>query len=277
MPIRRRVGAVYPLRSWLQSAGRSGQGPARARPGWVVLQDQGSPAGGWVTAVAPTLRLARAATGRGEGLLGSTPRGPCAVCGGAGAPAPGDSAAADYGGPKRAQHKPGTAATTICFGSSSSTTGNCCAWAFFCDTFWKSKTNASGSRCYACSPARWSSTTFFAATRAKAPVPSGHMFSHHILKPERTPLENSVWGTPKSSGTFSTLFESRLLACKALLAQSIRTAACVRSFRYGERHPEGGGEHAARSRVCGDLGRVAEQVRKRHGAQWRQCPVAASR
>jgi len=44
-----------------------------------------------------------------------------------------------------------------------------------------------------------------------------HMFSHHILKPERTPLENSVWGTPKSSGTFSTLFKSRLLRAKTYL------------------------------------------------------------
>jgi putative DNA methylase len=38
-----------------------------------------------------------------------------------------------------------------------------------------------------------------------------HMFSHHILKPERTPIEANVWGTPKSSGSFSTLFRSRLL------------------------------------------------------------------
>lgn len=44
-----------------------------------------------------------------------------------------------------------------------------------------------------------------------------HMFSHHILKPERTPLENSVWGTPKSSGTFATLFKSRLLKAKNYL------------------------------------------------------------
>ncbi len=44
-----------------------------------------------------------------------------------------------------------------------------------------------------------------------------HMFSHHILKPERTPLENSVWGTDKSSGTFCTLFESRLLPAKRYL------------------------------------------------------------
>jgi len=38
-----------------------------------------------------------------------------------------------------------------------------------------------------------------------------HMFSHHILKPERTPIEANIWGTPKSSGSFSTLFRSRLL------------------------------------------------------------------
>jgi putative DNA methylase len=44
-----------------------------------------------------------------------------------------------------------------------------------------------------------------------------HMFSNHILKPERTPIENSVWGTEKSSGTFSTLFESRLIRAKRYL------------------------------------------------------------
>lgn len=43
------------------------------------------------------------------------------------------------------------------------------------------------------------------------------LFSHHILKPERTVLENSVWGTDKSSGTFSTLFRSRLLKAKQYL------------------------------------------------------------
>ena len=44
-----------------------------------------------------------------------------------------------------------------------------------------------------------------------------HMFSNHILKPERTPLENSVWGTEKSSGTFRSLFESRLIRAKRYL------------------------------------------------------------
>lgn len=37
-----------------------------------------------------------------------------------------------------------------------------------------------------------------------------HMFSHHILKPERVPLEANIWGTPKSSGAFSTLYANRL-------------------------------------------------------------------
>jgi putative DNA methylase len=46
-----------------------------------------------------------------------------------------------------------------------------------------------------------------------------HMFSHHILKPERAPLENNVWGTPQSSGSFSRLFKSKLLKAKRYLDQ----------------------------------------------------------
>jgi putative DNA methylase len=38
-----------------------------------------------------------------------------------------------------------------------------------------------------------------------------HMFSHHILKPERMPIEANVWGTEKSSGSFLNLFRTRLL------------------------------------------------------------------
>ena len=51
-----------------------------------------------------------------------------------------------------------------------------------------------------------------------------HMFSHHILKPERTPLENSVWGTNKSSGTFRSLFESRLMRAKHYLDEPFEIA-----------------------------------------------------
>ncbi|HAX77593.1 MAG TPA: hypothetical protein DCY88_17595, partial [Cyanobacteria bacterium UBA11372] len=51
----------------------------------------------------------------------------------------------------------------------------------------------------------------FASFKGEGTGAVRHMFSHHILKPERTPLEANLWGTPKSSGSFSTLFESRIL------------------------------------------------------------------
>jgi len=51
----------------------------------------------------------------------------------------------------------------------------------------------------------------FASYKGEGTGAVRHMFSHHILKPERTPIEANVWGTPKSSGAFSTLFRSRLL------------------------------------------------------------------
>ena len=41
-----------------------------------------------------------------------------------------------------------------------------------------------------------------------------HLFHHHILKPERTPLEANPWGTEKSSGAFSTMFSRRVLAAR---------------------------------------------------------------
>ncbi|MGB8191987.1 MAG: DNA methyltransferase [Chitinophagaceae bacterium] len=37
-----------------------------------------------------------------------------------------------------------------------------------------------------------------------------HMFSHHILKPERTPIEANLWGTNKSSGSFSGIFKAKI-------------------------------------------------------------------
>ena len=45
------------------------------------------------------------------------------------------------------------------------------------------------------------------------------IFSNHILKPERTPLENSIWGYEKSSGCFSSLFRTRLLKAKKYLEE----------------------------------------------------------
>jgi putative DNA methylase len=51
----------------------------------------------------------------------------------------------------------------------------------------------------------------FASYKGEGTGAIRHMFAHHILKPERMPVEGNVWGTPKSSGSFSTLFKSRLL------------------------------------------------------------------
>jgi len=51
----------------------------------------------------------------------------------------------------------------------------------------------------------------FASYKGEGTGAIRHMFAHHILKPERMPVEGNVWGTSKSSGSFSTLFKSRLL------------------------------------------------------------------
>lgn len=51
----------------------------------------------------------------------------------------------------------------------------------------------------------------FASYKGEGTGAVRHMFSHHILKPERAPIEANVWGTPRSSGSFSNLFRSRLL------------------------------------------------------------------
>lgn len=51
----------------------------------------------------------------------------------------------------------------------------------------------------------------FASYKGEGTGAVRHMFSHHILKPERMPLEANLWGTPRSSGSFSTMFEGRIL------------------------------------------------------------------
>jgi adenine-specific DNA methylase len=50
----------------------------------------------------------------------------------------------------------------------------------------------------------------FASYKGEGTGAVRHMFAHHILKPERVPLEANLWGTPKSSGSFSTMFERRI-------------------------------------------------------------------
>lgn len=51
----------------------------------------------------------------------------------------------------------------------------------------------------------------FASYKGEGTGAVRHMFAHHILKPERAPIEANIWGTSKSSGSFSNLFHSRLI------------------------------------------------------------------
>jgi len=51
----------------------------------------------------------------------------------------------------------------------------------------------------------------FASYKGEGTGAVRHMFAHHILKPERTPIEANIWGTPKSSGSFSGLYRTRML------------------------------------------------------------------
>ncbi len=51
----------------------------------------------------------------------------------------------------------------------------------------------------------------FASYKGEGTGAVRHMFAHHILKPERVPIEANLWGTIKSSGAFSGLYRTRLL------------------------------------------------------------------
>lgn len=51
----------------------------------------------------------------------------------------------------------------------------------------------------------------FASFKGEGTGAVRHMFAHHILKPERTPIEANIWGTSKSSGSFLNLFKSRVM------------------------------------------------------------------
>jgi putative DNA methylase len=87
--------------------------------------------------------------------------------------------------------------------------------------------------------------SMFASYKGEGTGAVRHTFSHHIVKPERTPIEANVWGTPKSSGSFSNLFRSRLL----------------RAFEYREAPTEVNGTATAKGRVCAEpfSGKVEKQ------------------
>ena len=65
----------------------------------------------------------------------------------------------------------------------------------------------------------------FASYKGEGTGAVRHMFYHHILKPERIPLEANLWGTPKSFGGFlPRLFRSRLLRAAQYARQPFELA-----------------------------------------------------
>jgi putative DNA methylase len=91
----------------------------------------------------------------------------------------------------------------------------------------------------------------FASYKGEGTGAIRHMFAHHILKPERVPIEGNVWGTSKSSGAFATLFRSRLLR-----AIEYRTAPFEVAVERVNGHNEGKRIYGASSPF---LGRVSTQ------------------
>ncbi len=102
----------------------------------------------------------------------------------------------------------------------------------------------------------------FASYKGEGTGAVRHMFSHHILKPERTPIEANIWGTPRSSGSFSNLFKSRLVRAAEYCEQphEVHGASgpglvCSPAFR-GEVEPEWPAETDFSKRAiyvsCGD-------------------------
>ncbi|TDO28416.1 DNA methyltransferase [Sediminibacterium goheungense] len=50
----------------------------------------------------------------------------------------------------------------------------------------------------------------FASYKGEGTGAVRHMFSNHVLKPEKRPIEANLWGTTRSSGSFSGIFRNRL-------------------------------------------------------------------
>lgn len=85
----------------------------------------------------------------------------------------------------------------------------------------------------------------FASYKGEGTGAVRHMFSHHVLKPERTPIEANLWGTAKSSGSFLNLFKLRLLKAVDYKAApfeiALDTTASKKAGRkvYGKSPPMG--------------------------------------
>ena len=68
----------------------------------------------------------------------------------------------------------------------------------------------------------------FASFKGEGTGAVRHMFANHVLKPELMPIEANIWGTPKSSGAFSCLYQTRVE--RALDYKELPTEVVIDSY-----------------------------------------------
>ncbi len=111
----------------------------------------------------------------------------------------------------------------------------------------------------------------FASYKGEGTGAIRHMFAHHILKPERVPIEGNVWGTSKSSGSFATLFRSRLLR-----AIEYRAAPFELAVERVNGHCEGKRIYGASPPFSGDLSTQWPPRKTTHRGIYLSCGTSAT-
>jgi len=89
----------------------------------------------------------------------------------------------------------------------------------------------------------------FASFKGEGTGAVRHMFANHVLKPELMPIEANIWGTPKSSGAFSCLYQTRVE--RALDYKDLPTEVVIDSYSGAK---SGGFSRALSAEVVPDYG-----------------------
>lgn len=90
----------------------------------------------------------------------------------------------------------------------------------------------------------------FASFKGEGTGAVRHMFANHVLKPELMPIEANIWGTPKSSGAFSRLYQTRVE--RALDYKELPTEVVIDSYSGAK---SGGFSRVLSAEVVSDYGR----------------------
>jgi putative DNA methylase len=89
----------------------------------------------------------------------------------------------------------------------------------------------------------------FASFKGEGTGAVRHMFANHVLKPELMPIEANIWGTPKSSGAFSCLYQTRVE--RALAYKDMPSEVVIDSYSGAK---SGGFNMALSAEVVSDYG-----------------------